>query len=33
MFERGYEIAERLIARLERVIELLERLLKEREHG
>lgn len=32
MFDRAYDLAERLIARLERVIELLEKLAKEREH-
>jgi hypothetical protein len=30
MFDRAYELAERLIARLERLIELLERLERER---
>lgn len=30
MFERAYQLAERLITHLERVIELLEQLLEER---
>ena len=33
MFDRAYEIGERLIARLERVIQLLEQLLRERDHA
>ncbi len=32
MFERAYQLAENLIARLDRVIELLEQLM-EREHA
>ena len=31
MFDRAYELAERLIARLERLIELLEDLKRERD--
>jgi len=33
MFDRAYALAETLITRLERVIELLEQLLKERDHA
>ena len=33
MLDRAYHLAETLIARLERVIELLEQLLKERDHA
>lgn len=33
MFDRAYQLAEKLIARLERVIELLEELTREHEHG
>ena len=33
MLARGYELAEVLIARLERLIDLLEQLLKERDHA
>jgi hypothetical protein len=33
MLDRAYTLAETLIARLERVIELLERLLKEGDHA
>lgn len=33
MFDRAYELAERLIARLERVIQLLEQLTREHDHG
>jgi hypothetical protein len=33
MLDRAYQLGETLIARLERIIELLEQLVKEREHG
>jgi hypothetical protein len=33
MFDRAYTLAERLIARLERIIELLEELAKNRDHA
>lgn len=33
MFDRAYELAERLISRLERVIQLLEQLTREHDHG
>jgi hypothetical protein len=33
MFDRAYHLAELLLIRLERVIELLEQLLRERDHA